>query len=809
MLRDLILDLRYALRTWKKKPGFALMAVLTLAFGTGAAVAVFSILEGVLIHRLPYRDPARLVAIWDHDIHDRTRAKMFPSYADFEAIRQNARSYEDVSAATWAKFVQRVAIVHGASRTVLTELASASFFQTLGVPAALGRTFQPGDETHGCSVVLAHPFWTQFLDADAGVAGRTLTIDQKPCTILGVMPANFQFYPRQASMWMLITPDLEPQPQFLIVGIFARLKPGVSIAQAQAEASSIHRSLPPNQDELGHEPEVNELQGEFTFLAGRNLRTTLLVLFAAVGGLLLIACLNVASLLLARLSERQRELSVRAALGSGKIRLIRQVLAEAFLLALAGTAAGVWIAAAAIRYFLAAKPIELPVGSEIGIDWAVACFSAVVAGVTTLVFGLLPALRVSGSDVGLRLGGSGRGFIRDPAGGRFSKILISIEVATSFVLLIGASLLMASALRMGAESLGFSPDGIEATPVRLPMPRYASVDSRRRFFNSLLQRLNAVPGVQAAALGSKLPPNVGGNQRVEVDGGTVPETAPLDVGGDSVTPGYFGTLRAPILAGRDFDARDLADSPPVAIINAALAREYFPGLDPIGHRVRLGGGNMPWLTIVGVAGNLKHTELMKEMSWVESPILYRPLAQDPGTFAQVAVRIASEAGAVRGEIQRQIAELDSSIPISEGEPLTRELATALAYPRFRAAALGGFAAIALLLAAVGLYGVLSQLVARRTPEFGVRRAVGAQTAHLLALVFRQGGAPVLGGLAGGAVISTIVRRAMASLLYGIRPFDPGVLAVASAALLIAAALAIAIPARRAARVDPMQALREE
>ncbi|HEY6347726.1 MAG TPA: FtsX-like permease family protein [Bryobacteraceae bacterium] len=640
-----------------------------------------------------------------------------------------------------------------------------------------------------------------------------MAIDQKACTILGVAPADFSFYPHQASMWMLITPDLQRKPQDLLVGIFARLRSGVSIAQAQAEASAIHHALhtsgDEHDDEHSREPEVNDLQGEFTFLAGRNLRTTLLVLFAAVGGLLLIACLNVASLLLARLSERQRELAVRAALGSGKGRLIRQVLAEGFMLALAGTMAGVFIAFGSVRYFLAAKPIELPVGADIAINWPVLVFSATLSIATTLVFGLLPALRVSRSDLGLRLTSLGRGSIVDLAGSRLSKGLVALEVAVSFVLLIGASLLMASALRMGSESLGFSPDRIQTLSIPLPMPRFAALDARRRFFDSLLERLNALPGASRAVLASKFPPNVGGNQKIEIDGVAASDLTPSDSGADAITPGYFDLLQTPLLAGRDFDTHDRADSQPVAIVNQALAREYFPKSDPLGHRVRLAGGNMPWLTIISVVGNLKHTQLMNEMSWVESPILYRPLAQEPRAFVQAAVKTFPGAKALPAEMQRQLADLDSSIPIFETEPLSRELATQLTYPRFRAAALSGFALIALLLASVGLYGVLSQLVAHRTAEFGVRKAVGAQTAHLFALVFRQGGIPVVIGISAGVLSSMLVRRAMASLLYGIRPADPAVLAFASAALLAAAALAIAIPARRAARVDPMTALRHE
>jgi putative ABC transport system permease protein len=811
MLLDLIQDLRFALRTWKQRPAFALMAVLTLALGTGAAVAVFSIVDGALLHRLPYRDPGRLVAVWDRGLHDKSLVKLFPSYADFDAIRRQATSFESVSAATWAAGSQRVATIHGVSRQVLAELSSASFFQTLGVSAEFGRTFQPDDERRACTVVLAHPFWTRFLDADPAIVGRTLTIDQKPCAVIGIMPASFGFYPRQASMWMLMSPELEPKRETLLVGIFARLKPGVTIAQAQAEAASIHSALHASDRlERDIEPETNDLQGEFIFLAGRNLRITFLVLFAAVGGLLLIACLNVASLLLARLTERQRELAVRAALGSGKGRLIRQVLAEGLMLAAAGVCAGVLLAGAAIRYFLAVKPVELPVGSNIGINLLVLLFSGALCIATTLIFGLLPALRVSGADLNLSLGAAGRGFIRDLAGSRLSKALVAVEVAVSFVLLIGAGLLMTSALRMGSEPLGFSPDRIETIGVALPMPQFAEPDSRVRFFDTLLGNLNTLPGVSRAALASKFPPYIGGNQKIEIEGVSgLPADAPNDVGADAVTPGYFELLETPLLQGRAFDAQDRSDATPVAIVNQALVREYFGSADPLGRRIRLAGGRMPWLTIVGVTGDLKHTELMNEMSWVATPILYRPLTQEPRASVQAAVRALPGSPAAGTRMQKQIAALSSGVPVADAESLSQSLQQLLAYPRFRATVLSGFAAGALLLASIGLYGVLSQLVTSRTAEFGVRRAVGAQTSHLLLLIFRQGGIPVLAGLAGGVLLSLAVRRGLASLLFGIQAADPAILAGASAALLFAAFLAIMLPARRAALVDPMRALRED
>lgn len=792
-------DLRFAARTCARRPGFATLAILTLGLGIGATTTVFSIVDAVLLRPLPYRQPDRLAAVWITSTREASLAKLFATYQDYSEFARHSQSFDSVAAATWAKRSPSVLTGYGPARDILAIPASSGFFEMLGVRAARGRTFTRDDEVRGCSLVLAHPFWTSTLGADAGIVGKSLTIDQKPCTVLGIMPADFSFYPRQTQAWILLGPGFQDDLNAMQVGIFARLKAGVTPSQAQAELRGLYRPIHLTGETRDFQPVVYDLQGEFTFLAGRTLSRTLLVLFGAVLLVMLIGCLNVANLLMARLSERRRELAVRAALGSGQGRLVRQVLTESLLLSGMGATAGIAIAAAALRYFRYANPIELRVGAEVELHLGVLGFSAALSIAATVIIGLLPAIRASRVDPASQLMGAGRGAVAGRQA--LSRTVIAVQVALSFLLLVGAGLLMTSALRMGSASLGFNPEHLLAARATLPAYRYRTSAQRRQAYDRLLEQVERLPGVQAVALSSKLPPEAGGNQTLQIQGRDVaPGSEAHDVGADAVSPRFFELLQIPVRRGRSFTAQDREQSQPVAIVNEALVRAYFPDRDPLGRQIRIPGGDMPWLTIVGVAGNLKHTQLMNEMSWVETPILYRPLAQEPRQSMQIALRTS---GSVPS-----LSALDPGIPISDPEPLAARLSKTLAFPRFRAAILAFFAAGALLLSAVGLHGVLSQLVTQRTQEFGVRRAVGAQTHHLLLLVATQGGLPVVAGLAIGLGAATVLRRVLASLLYGIEPADPAILASVSALLLTVAGLAILLPATRAARVDPMTALRE-
>jgi putative ABC transport system permease protein len=794
-------DLRFAWRTFAKRPGFALIAVITLGLGIGATTAVFSIVNAVLLRPLPYRDPGRLAAIWVTSTREKDLAKIFATYADYAEIRRHSRTLERVSAATWARVTGRVLTGRGPAREILVIPSTHSFFETLGVAAAIGRTFAAEDVGHGCALVISHKFWVT-LGSDPSTVGQTLTLDNKACTVLGVMPPNFSFYPEQTQAWMLLRPDFEGD-----VGIFARLRPGVTLAQAEADARTIYRAFHPSRAERDFEPVVYNLHREFTFLAGRTLRTTLVLVFAAVLLVLLVACLNVANLMLARLSDRRRELAVRSALGSGQGRIVRQVLTEGLILSGAGMLLGVGLAFAAVRYFRYANPIELTVGADVRVSIPVLAFTVALSIATTLVYSLLPAIRASRVDLIQDLKAGGRGLVQ----GRRSvaMAMITSEIALSFVLLIGAVLLMTSALKMGSEGLGFNPDHLLTTQISLPAIRYSSEQQRLVAAQRLRDRIASLTGVVGVALATKIPPDAGGNEILEVEGRTVEKGRQIhDVGADSVSPEFFSVLGTPLLRGRVFTDRDGLNTQPVAIVNEALAREYFPHTDPLGQQIRFPDAPAPWLTIIGVVGNLKHTELMNEMRWVESPISYRPLAQNPRQVFRIAIRTAATGGSIGREVQNQLAVFDPTIPAAEVQPVTAELSRILAYPRFRSFVFSFFAAFALVLSAVGLYGVLSQAVVQRMPEFGVRTAVGAHGRDLVFLVARQGAIPVLAGLALGVASTLGAGRVLAHLLYGVEPADPSALVIASVALVAVTAVAIVVPAARASRVDPVIALRD-
>jgi putative ABC transport system permease protein len=790
-------------------PGFTAVAACTLALGIGAGTAVFSVVDAVFLRPLPYKDDARLTAIWKRSSREKELTKLFTNYRDFERWKSGAHSFESISAATWAAG-GRVWTGHGVAQQVLAFPVSASFFDTLGVGAARGRTFVASDEAAGCSVVLSDGFWRTSLGADPNVAGRTLALDERDCTVLGVMPPSFSFYPPATKMWMLIDSGYRPDRDHLIVGVFARLKRGVTLPQAQQELNALHGAIHAGDArELELAPVIYGLRGEFTWLASRDLPKTVMVLAGAVGFLLLIACVNVANLLLARWTLRQRELTVRAALGAGRARIARQVLGEGLWLSAMATALGCLLAFAAVRYFQSVNAVEMPVGAALAIHWPVLAFAALLCTATTLITGFVPAWRASKVDLLSGLKAGGRGLADSGLARRSSQILIVVEMTASVVLLWGAGLLMQSVLRMEDANLGFDPRGVLAGSVTLPRGRYPGAQERLRFLEQLEQRIGSLARAEDVALASRLAPYGGGNQIVEVAGRAAQGAEAHDAGGIASSPSYFRVMRVPLLRGRSFEATDRADTEPVAIVNRALAQTYFAGADPIGQRIRLKDRDAtPWMTIVGVVGNEKHWPLLQEVNWVESPVLFRPVAQDARSSMEFVVRAAATKDLVSA-IGRAVSAMDPGVPLTTLDTMEERLAKPLSYPRFRAVLLAAFSTCALVLAAVGLYGVLSQLVAFRTREFGVRRAVGAQTPDLILLVARLGGVPVAIGLAAGIGCALAFGRLMNGLLYGLQPDDPATFAAIPIVLLMVAVAAMAVPARRASRIDPMAALREE
>ncbi len=805
-------DLRYAVRVFTNSPGFTAVLILTLALGIGANTAVFSIVNAVLLRPLPYRDPGRLIAVWDKSNREKSLSKVFNSYADFEEYGQHARTLEQIAAFTWVG-KQPVLTGHGPAQQMKSALVGQPLFDMLGVHAAIGRTFLPDDMKGGCSLVLSDALWRTTLGASQDIVGKTLTLDNAPCAVLGVMPPGFVFYPNQTDLWMLFSNEMITKLRKPSVGIFARLKPGVTIEQAQADLGALHSALHKGDSrERDFSPGVYGMQENFTFMAGRNLETTLWVLLGAVALVLLIACLNVANLLLGRSLGREREFAVRAALGSGSGRLVRQLLAEALLLSVCGSVVGVLFAYGAIRYFVAANPVELPASAHVGISLPVLAFTAAIGVLTAIFFALAPAWRVAraGANEGLRL--ATRGAASGGGNGALAKTLVVVEMALSIVLLVGAGLFMESVLQMDRTPLGYQPENLMATLITLPVEAYPDVPRRTQYYEELHRRLSSMPGVRGATISSTLPPYGGGNLSMLIEGRPRAEADDVhDVGQISVYPDYFAVLGVALEKGRMFDARDKQDSEPVVIINEAVAREYFPAADPIGQHVhfRTRSGRGPQFTIVGVVGSEKRTDMLQEMKWVDRPIVFRPIAQEPPLNGAIAVRTVADPLSAASEIRREVASVDSGVPVTEMKTMSKRLSIVTAYPRFRAILISAFAGFALLLAALGLHGVLSQFVSQRTQEIGVRMAMGAQTTDVFRLIAIQGGVPVLSGLLLGLIAAIALSRYLANLLYGVQATDPLTFAGVSLALVVVAAVAIALPGLRAVRVDPMVALRNE
>ena len=807
-------DLRFAARILRKSPGFTTVAIVTLALGIGANTALFSIVDAVLLRPLPYQSADRLVAVWSTEI-GQPGTKIFAPYRDFEEFQTHNRSFEKLAALTWAR-AGEILTWRGSPHEVLAIPASADFFSLLGVSAAEGRTFGPQDLPNGCIVVLAHSFWQNELTSASDIVGSTLTLNGKPCSVAGVMPKQFEFYPKQTALWTLITPDSEflQKPFDSVVGIFGRLKPGTNITESERELDALHERVvqqSPAGSWVAHTvPIVRDLREQFTWMAGRNLRTALLVLSAAVGLVLVIACLNVANLLIGRSVERQRELAVRAALGSGRSRLMRQLLVESLLLATLGALAGVLFAVTGVHYFNSANPIELPPGNPVGVSLRVLGFTTFLATVTGLVFGLLPAWRASEVDLNDVLKQSGRS-VTDGKSHRTSKGLVVGQVTLSLVLLAGAGLLIESIVRLGSVPLGFRPDHLLTAEVALPHAAYSEASQRVTFYRKLIGNLGALPGLEGVALCSSLPPyNGGASSELAVAGRVAIENLQA-VNSVETSSGYFRVLGIPLLRGREFDSRDREESQRVAIVNDEMARKYFPNEDPVGKQIKLGKADakVSWLTIIGVVGNEKRTIVYQEMGYVEPALVYLPVEQSSATSMGLVMRVAVSPLVLIPILQREVSHLDSGVPIHGVRTMTDRYSEFLAHPRFRAVIMGIIAGLTLLLAAVGVYGVLAQSVSQRTHEIGVRLALGAHRRDILRLILGQGTRLTLLGVGIGTIAALALTRLMSSLLFRVSPIDPLTFASVIALLTFVALLASYIPARRAMRVDPMIALRYE
>ncbi|HUO30059.1 MAG TPA: ADOP family duplicated permease, partial [Bryobacteraceae bacterium] len=758
--------------------------------------------------------PARLAAIWET-----TRnwdPKVFACYRDVEVFDRQARAFEGVAGWEWVEYT-----LSGRSdpRRVLGEAVTERFFDILGVAAAQGRTFGPKDLGGAPAVVLSDSGWKSIFGGARDTVGQALTLDGTAYTVTGIMPRGFEFYPRQVQFWVLLTPAEVARQQsskYHGMGAVGRLRPGVSLAAAAGEIAALRAALEKSDpDSLLHAGAmVRGLQEELTWLAGRGLRSGLLLLFAAVAFVLLIACANVASLLAGRALERRREIAIRAALGAGRARLIRQILTENLLLCTCGAAAGMLLAYGGSRYFLARQPVELPIGATVSMDWRVFAFAAGLAILTAVLSGWLPAAQASSFQLHDVLKQSGRGASAGRAEQRVRGALVVLEVALSLMLLTGAALLIESLFQLRAEPMGYRVDGLLTARLDLPKAAYPAFTDRLRFSDRLTQSLAAVPDLQAAI-------RSGGLTHAEAAGGpSARETSFIWRG--LVFPDYLRVTGIPLLAGREFARLDTAQSEPVAIVDREFARRYFPGQDPLGKHIRLGEteNDAPWRTVVGEAGDIKETNPFDEMHWKVEPHVYVPFVQGrtaDGRHLTVMLRAGARwlgadeqpLATLNAGLRHAVSAIDPNLPLSEVTSMRRFLAEqAFSRPGFRAALLGIFAGVALTMAAIGLYGVLAQLVMQRRREVGVRIALGASQRDVVVMVVRSS----LKLAGSGIVLGAFAAIGAARLLRSFVLTDPGrplVLAGAALLMLAIALLAAASPAWRAARIDPAVALREE
>jgi putative ABC transport system permease protein len=812
-MQTLLQDLRYAARMLMKRPGFTLVAVIALALGIGANTAIFSVINSILLRPLAYRDPAALVVI-NHD-YPKINLKASVSAIGYTHYRDNAKSFESVAALTGGSFN----LTGGGDPERLNgSPVTHNFFSALGASPALGRVFLPEEDQPGKNkvVVLSHAFWQRRFGGDQSLVNKTITLNDESYTVVGVMPASFQFGRELGQVVDLWTPIAFTPEQLQFnrltnenLFVFARLKPGVTTEQAQAELNTIADNLrqqyfPPGADRSNWGLTTQS----FRELVVGDIRQALWILMGIVGLVLLIACANVANLLLARAADRQKEMAIRTALGAGRWRVIRQLLTESALLAVAGGVIGLLLAWWGVSALVKINEAQIPRANEIGLDWLVLAFTLGVALLTGVIFGLVPALQTSKADLhetlkeGGRTGSSGaRGWVRGT--------LVVLEMALALVVLISAGLLIRSFWNLQQVNPGFVPQNVLAMSVTLPMTKYREPVQRANFYQELLQRIRALPGVRSAGACSILPlsgNNSSGSFRIE--GRDTPQGQSLPHGDRwAATTDYFSTMKIPIVRGRFFDDRDTMDSQPVAIIDETMQRKYWPNEDPVGKRISFQGGqqNPIWREIVGIVGHVKHRGLEGE-SRVQ---YYIPHSQVQNPSMNLVIRTDAEPTSLAGVTRGAISGMDKDLPVFRVRTLEQYVVDSMAQRRFAMTLLGIFAVVGLALAAVGLYGVLAYSVTQRSHEIGIRMALGARATDVLRLVIGQGMLLALAGVALGIVGAFLLTRLMANLLFGVKASDPLTFVVIALLLTLVALVACFVPARKATKVDPMVALRYE
>jgi putative ABC transport system permease protein len=803
-------DLRYAIRTLVKRPGFTAIALLTIALGIGANTAIFSIVSTVLWRPLPYPHAERLMMVWTYNPRQGFD-KDVASYPTFTDWRIQSRSFEQLA----AYFGASVSLTDAGDPAQLRGArVTASFFPTLNVQPARGRwlTEQDAAAGHEHVVMLEHGLWQTRFGSDPAIVGRTIQLSGQPYEVIGVMPAGFQ-YPDGAMLWVPLAPvgpykELMEARGSYWLSVIGRLRPDSTEATAQAEMDTIARRLEAQYPDTsgGQGVRVTSLRDEIV----GDVRRALLVLFGAVGCVLLIACANVANLLLTRATGRHRELAIRAALGAGRVRIVRQLLTESLVLALAGAAIGLLLAAWAVAALQQAAPANIPRLTSIAIDMPVLLFTLGMALATGLFFGVAPAWQSASANQSEGLKEGGRSGGEGSRGRRVRHTLAVIEVAVALVLLVGAGLLARSLAVIAKTDLGFNPRNVLALSIELPRYKYAEDAKVIQFYEQAIERIAALPGVRSVGVGSSvLLGPLPGSAMLSVEGRPSPRNAVnVPVPYDTVTNGYFATLGIPHTRGRLFGTEDTATAPARVIVNEAFVRRFFPSEDPLGKRVTFNNPqdkDVQWLTIIGVVADTRRGGIDRP-AWAE---LYFPLTQSADRRLTVLVRTAGDPIAMARAAQERVWSIDPAQPVASIRTLEELLARTQANRRFTMTMLGVFAAVALLLAAVGIYGVIAYSTAQRTHEIGVRVALGATRVDVLQMVLRDGLRIGALGSAIGIAAAAAASRLLSGLLFGISPHDPLTFVALPAGLLMVALLASWIPARRALAVEPITALRGE
>ena len=809
-MQSFLRDLRYAIRVMAGNRAFSAAAIIVLALGIGANSVIFSVVNAVLLSSLPYPDADRIVMVFESDRQRQTQEAV--SAANFLDWREQNQVFESIAA-----FREENMSLTGADRPerIPSVIATADLFSVLGVKPMLGRVFRTDEENLRSSrvAVISQGLWERRFGADPNIIGQKITVNGEPLMIIGVMPGSFRF-PSETDLWIspryvvpehILRPsiDMTTSRDSHYLNAIARLKPGITIRQAGAEMDTIANRLEklyPGDNE-GRGVSLTTIRED---VVGK-IRPTLLVLFGAVGFVLLIACGNVANLLLARGASRQKEMAIRTALGASRFRLIRQLLTESALLAIGAGALGILLALWGINALVALIPADITPTKGIQIDTVVFGFTLVLSLITGLVFGVVPAWQATRGELNESLKDGGRGSSGGLRRSRVRSVLIVSEIALSLVLLIGAGLMIKSFIRLVHVNPGFETGHIATMRLSLPAAQYQTAPKRAMFFQQVITGLQGLSGIQSAGAISRLPLTSGNSSRGFNIEGHAESNDSVNIDYRVISPDYFRSMGIRLVKGRDIDDHDNNPSSGVVIINETMARLFWPNETALGQRVRLEGDENPWMEVVGIVADVKHFGLESQTK----PEIYVPYFIDPWPFMTIVVRSSSDLASLSAAIRDQVWSVDKDIPIPNIRTMDQLLSTSVARPRFNMLLLGVFAVIALVLSAVGVYGVMSYSVVQRTHEIGIRMALGAAKPDVLKLVVVQGLKLLLIGIGLGLLAALALTRVLTSMLFGVEPTDPATFAMISVLLACVALTACIVPARRATKVDPIVALRYE